>query len=85
MDNNGSTILIIGGNNKEVLNCRKKFAYRPGDFPKAEAFYSKEVSFPIYPLLTDEEAGAVTATLISTLGCASDKTCSLRAVDRACL
>ncbi|HXI10059.1 MAG TPA: UDP-4-amino-4,6-dideoxy-N-acetyl-beta-L-altrosamine transaminase [Thermodesulfobacteriota bacterium] len=64
---------------------RKKFGYRPGDFPKAEAFYTKEVSLPIYPLLTDEEAGAVTAALISTLGCASAKTGSRRAVDRACL
>jgi len=61
---------------------RMKFGYGPGDFPKAEAFYLKEVSLPIYPLLTDEEAGAVAAGMISTLACASAKATSGRAVIR---
>ena len=45
--------------------------FKPGDFPKAERFYEEEVSLPIYPLLTDEEAGAVVEALLSTLACAS--------------
>lgn len=49
----------------------KMFGYRPGDFPRAESLYSKEVSLPIYPLLTDEDVGTVTAALISTLACVS--------------
>lgn len=43
----------------------------PGDFPKAESFYEEEVSLPIYPLLSDEEAGAVAEALLSTLAYAS--------------
>lgn len=50
---------------------RKRFGYRKGDFPAAEKFYSKEVSLPIYPLLTDEEAGAVAEALISTISYAA--------------
>ncbi|CAG1065599.1 perosamine synthetase [uncultured bacterium] len=45
--------------------------FKPGDFPKAEKFYEEEVSLPIYPLLSDEEAGAVVEALLSTLACAS--------------
>jgi dTDP-4-amino-4,6-dideoxygalactose transaminase len=45
--------------------------FKPGDFPKAERFYEEEVSLPIYPLLEDEEAGAVVEALLSTLACAS--------------
>lgn len=50
---------------------RKMFGYRAGDFPVAERFYETEVSLPIYPLLTDEEVGAVTAGILSTLAHAS--------------
>lgn len=46
---------------------RDRFGYRPGDFPRAEHFYEREASLPIYPLLTDEEAGAVAEGIISTL------------------
>ncbi|MFQ5736262.1 MAG: UDP-4-amino-4,6-dideoxy-N-acetyl-beta-L-altrosamine transaminase [Thermodesulfobacteriota bacterium] len=49
----------------------ERFGYRPGDFPHAEAAYSREVSLPIYPLLKDEEAGAVVEAVISTLACAA--------------
>jgi len=45
--------------------------FKPGDFPKTEKFYDEEVSLPIYPLLEDEEAGAVVEALLSTLACAS--------------
>ncbi|MEK7773572.1 MAG: UDP-4-amino-4,6-dideoxy-N-acetyl-beta-L-altrosamine transaminase [Deltaproteobacteria bacterium] len=50
---------------------RKMFGYGAGDFPVAERFYETEVSLPIYPLLTDEEVGAVTAGILSTLAHAS--------------
>ncbi|MBI5827517.1 MAG: UDP-4-amino-4,6-dideoxy-N-acetyl-beta-L-altrosamine transaminase [Deltaproteobacteria bacterium] len=50
---------------------RKQFGYRAGDFPVAERFYETEVSLPIYPLLTDEEVGAVTSAILSTLAHAS--------------
>lgn len=50
---------------------RSAFGYGPGDFPNAEAMYAEEVSLPIYPGLTDEEAGAVVEGLVSTLACAS--------------
>ncbi len=50
---------------------RESFGYRPGDFPNAEAAYEREVSLPIYPSLTDEDAGAVVEAVISTLACAA--------------
>ena len=43
--------------------------FKAGRFPKAEMFYREEVSLPIYPLLTDEEAGTVAEALVSTLAC----------------
>ncbi|MCC6502373.1 MAG: UDP-4-amino-4,6-dideoxy-N-acetyl-beta-L-altrosamine transaminase [Deltaproteobacteria bacterium] len=51
----------------------RALGFKPGDFPAAESFYSEEVSLPIYPLLADEEAGAVVEALLSTLACASVK------------
>jgi dTDP-4-amino-4,6-dideoxygalactose transaminase len=45
--------------------------FKPGDFPRAEKFYEEEVSLPIYPLLDNEEAGAVAEALLSTLACVS--------------
>ncbi len=50
---------------------QKAFGYRKGDFPASEEFYSEEVSLPIYPSLTDEEAGFITEAVISTLACAA--------------
>ncbi|MBI1911716.1 MAG: UDP-4-amino-4,6-dideoxy-N-acetyl-beta-L-altrosamine transaminase [Deltaproteobacteria bacterium] len=46
---------------------KKAMGYREGDYPKAERFYKNAVSLPIYPLLSDEEAGAVSEALISTI------------------
>lgn len=34
---------------------RKNFGYKKGDFPVAEDYYSREVSLPMYPTLTEEE------------------------------
>lgn len=49
----------------------ERFGYRRGDFPGAEAAYDREVSLPIYPLLKDEEAGAVIEAIISSIACAA--------------
>lgn len=54
--------------------------FKPGDFPNAERFYGEEVSLPIYPLLTDEEAGAVAEALLSTLACSSANPFKARAI-----
>jgi len=51
----------------------RALGHKPGDYPCAESFYEEEVSLPIYPLLTDEEAGAVVEALLSTLACACAK------------
>ena len=34
---------------------RKNFGYAIGDFPKAELFYEREVSLPIYPDLNKND------------------------------
>ncbi len=34
---------------------RKNFGFKPGDFPEAEKFYSREISLPIYFSLEDED------------------------------
>ncbi|MBE7414808.1 MAG: UDP-4-amino-4,6-dideoxy-N-acetyl-beta-L-altrosamine transaminase [Deltaproteobacteria bacterium] len=49
----------------------KAMGFKPGDFPRALRFYAEEVSLPIYPLLSDEEAGAVAEGLLSSLACLS--------------
>ncbi|MBI5809690.1 MAG: DegT/DnrJ/EryC1/StrS family aminotransferase, partial [Deltaproteobacteria bacterium] len=50
---------------------RDKFGFKPGDFPRSERFYAEEVSLPIYPDLTTEEADSVVEALISTFSCAA--------------
>ena len=37
----------------------KKFGWKEGDFPKAEAYYKRCISLPMYPTLTDEEQNHV--------------------------
>ena len=34
---------------------RETFGYKPGDYPKAEAYYAKCISLPLYPSLTDAD------------------------------
>ena len=34
---------------------RRRFGYKPGDFPKAEYFYAREISLPLFPGLTPEQ------------------------------
>jgi UDP-4-amino-4,6-dideoxy-N-acetyl-beta-L-altrosamine transaminase len=38
---------------------RKNYGFRPGDFPVAEKFYTREVSLPVYPTLRDSELAYV--------------------------
>jgi perosamine synthetase len=38
---------------------QKRFGYKPGDFPQAEAEYARAFSLPIYPTMTDAEINAV--------------------------
>lgn len=37
----------------------ERFGYKKGDFPAAEAYYEKALSLPMYPKMTDEDAGRV--------------------------
>jgi UDP-4-amino-4,6-dideoxy-N-acetyl-beta-L-altrosamine transaminase len=38
---------------------KDKYGYRRGDFPEAEKYYSRALSLPLYPNLTDSEQGKV--------------------------
>ena len=42
---------------------RGAFGYRPGDYPRAEAYYSKCISLPLYPSLTDEDLAEIVTRL----------------------
>ncbi|MEK7510269.1 MAG: UDP-4-amino-4,6-dideoxy-N-acetyl-beta-L-altrosamine transaminase [Patescibacteria group bacterium] len=41
---------------------RKKFGYRKGDFPKAERYYERAMSLPLFPKMTDREVAHVIDT-----------------------
>jgi len=34
---------------------RQRFGYRPGDFPRAEDYYQRAVTLPLYPKMSDQE------------------------------
>jgi UDP-4-amino-4,6-dideoxy-N-acetyl-beta-L-altrosamine transaminase len=34
---------------------RENYGYKPGDFPKAEAYYEQCLSIPLYPKMTDDD------------------------------
>ncbi len=38
---------------------KDKFGYRNGDYPKAESYYEKELSLPLYPGMSDADAELV--------------------------
>ena len=42
---------------------RSTFGYKPGDYPKSEAYYEKCISLPLYPSLTDEDVAEIVARL----------------------
>lgn len=46
---------------------RKKFGFKPGDFPAAENFYHRELSIPMYPSLVATDLNYITRCLIEEL------------------
>lgn len=38
---------------------KEKFSYKNGDYPKAEAYYEKELSLPLYPGMSDSDVDLV--------------------------
>ena len=46
---------------------KERFGYSEGDYPRAEAFYAKEVSLPIYPTLSETEVRGVVATVLASI------------------
>jgi dTDP-4-amino-4,6-dideoxygalactose transaminase len=44
-----------------------RYGYRTGDFPIAEDIYSRCLSLPIYPSMTDEDAAYVVETLLAII------------------
>lgn len=44
---------------------RSTFGYKPGDYPKSEAYYEKCISLPLYPSLTDEDVAEITSRIKS--------------------
>ena len=44
---------------------RGTFGYKTGDYPKAEAYYEKCISLPLYPSLTDEDVAEITSRIKS--------------------
>ena len=38
---------------------RATYGYKPGDYPKAEAYYAKCISLPLYPSLTDDDLAEI--------------------------
>ena len=42
---------------------RATYGYKAGDYPKAEAYYAKCISLPLYPSLTDDDLGEIVRRL----------------------
>lgn len=47
---------------------RQRFGYKHGDYPIAEEYYSKALSLPLYPRLTDQEQNYVIENIIDFYG-----------------
>ena len=47
---------------------REKFGYGYGDCPKAEEYYSKCISLPLYPSLADDDLAEIVARLKGIIG-----------------
>lgn len=43
---------------------RERFGYREGDFPKAEEYYKREVTIPLFPRMSDAQVEYVINTVI---------------------
>jgi perosamine synthetase len=46
---------------------QERYGYRTGDFPVAEDIYSRCLSLPIYPAMTDDDAAYVSETLLALI------------------
>lgn len=46
---------------------KKRFGFRPGDYPRAEAFYERALSLPLYPKMTDADVNRVIRSLRKVL------------------
>jgi dTDP-4-amino-4,6-dideoxygalactose transaminase len=42
---------------------RESYGFKPGDYPRSEAFYQREISIPMFPKMTDEEVDYVISTI----------------------
>jgi len=42
---------------------QKRFGYHPGDFPKAENYYSRAITLPVFPKMSDKDIGDVVAAV----------------------
>lgn len=45
----------------------RRMGFKPGDFPRAEAYYSRALTLPLYPGLTDEAQDKVVAALAQAI------------------
>jgi UDP-4-amino-4,6-dideoxy-N-acetyl-beta-L-altrosamine transaminase len=45
----------------------KTFGFAPGDYPQAEAYYSRAISIPMFPRMTDNEVARVIAAVRETI------------------
>ncbi len=46
---------------------RRRFGWKPGDFPAADAFYAAQISLPLYPSMTMEDVDRVADALAHSL------------------
>jgi UDP-4-amino-4,6-dideoxy-N-acetyl-beta-L-altrosamine transaminase len=46
---------------------KERFGFQPGDFPRAEAFYERALSLPLYPKMTAGDVGRVIRSLRKVL------------------
>ena len=42
---------------------KNNYGFKTGDFPNSEDFYKKEISLPIYPLLSTEDLSDITSSI----------------------
>jgi dTDP-4-amino-4,6-dideoxygalactose transaminase len=47
---------------------RRNFGWKKGDFPESEAFYSREISLPVFYGLSDEEVRRVAEAISEIAG-----------------
>jgi dTDP-4-amino-4,6-dideoxygalactose transaminase len=43
---------------------RDRYGWRPGQFPRAEAFFAREISLPLYPDMSDQDVADVVEAVL---------------------